>query len=213
MGSVKRFWAAILLVLPQVSAESLPAAVVHQPYYHQLATAGGMSCTGYQPAFHLAGGTLAEGLRLQASGSITGEPTGIDSGSFVVRITTPCSEVLQEWNWTVRGAPMLFVEPADLTLDSRTTLATALVSASWHGLAYSITTIDGEPAPAWLKVRPRRGRTPPQGSSLTADPFAISVEPPLAPPGATAVLLIHTWQGSKPVKLTVRFAAAGAKVN
>ena len=205
MRSVKRFCAALLVFLSEARGEPLPAAVVHRPYHHQLMTAGGMSCTGYQPTFQLAGGGLPEGLRLHADGRIAGEPAGAGKGSFAVRITTPCSERLEEWQWTVKGEPMLFVEPAELAFDAQATTATALVSGSWRGLAYSIATADGQPLPPWLRVRPRRGRTPPPDSPFTGDQLVVSVEPSLAAAGASARLLIHTWRGSEPAMLTVRF--------
>ena len=134
-----------------------------------------------------------------------GEPARIESGSVLVRIATPCSQVIQDWAWSVRGAPMLFVEPAEIALDSTATTATALVSASWHGLPYTITGAGGEQGPQWLRIRPRRGRTPHQGSGLTGDQLSISADPALAPSGAVAELWIHAWQGSAPAKLTVRF--------
>lgn len=199
--------------MPRAYADHLPAAIVHQPYHHQLTQAGGMGCTGYQPSFHLAGGTLPEGLRLHADGRILGEPTRIEAGAATVRVATPCSETVQEWNWAVRGAPMLFVEPAEITLDSRNTTAAALVSSSWEGLTYSISTADGQPLPRWLRVRPKRGRTPPAGSPLTADQVALIAEPSLAPPGAVAELLIHTWRGSGPAALVVRFGPPAGKAD
>jgi len=214
MGSVKRFWATLLLLLPQARAESLPAAIVHRPFHHQLAYTGGMNCTGYHPLFQLAGGALPEGVRLHPDGRVEGKPARIETGLAMVRVSTPCSEAMQEWGWTVRGAPMLFVEPAEIQLDSKSTQAAALVSASWHGLAYSITTADGGPLPPWLTVRPRRGKTPPEGSALTGDRLEISVEPSVAPPGAAAELLIYCWRGSDPARLTVRFGPSpGGRTN
>jgi hypothetical protein len=207
MGTVKRLCAALLFAA-RLYADPLPVAVVNRPYSHQLASSGGGVCTGYQPVFQMAGGALPEGLRLHTNGQIAGEPVRIDSGSIAVRITTPCSETLRDFEWAVRGEPILIVEPAELTLDSATPTAIALVSASWPGLAYTITSADGESAPAWLRVRPRRGRTPPPGSPLTGDRLSISIDPSLAPPGATARLLILAWQGCEQAELTIRFGTA-----
>jgi hypothetical protein len=211
MGSVKRIWAPLLLLLPQAYGEALPAAVVHQPYHHQLVSPGSTGCTGYQPVFQLTGGSLPGGLKLHADGRIGGEPLRVEAGSMTVRISTPCSDRAEEWEWSIQGAPMVFVEPGELTLDSRTTATTALVSASWPGLRYSVSMADGTPIPPWLRVRARKGRTPPQGSSLTADQLAISIEPSRAPPGAKADLLVHTWRGSEPAMLTVRFGPNPAR--
>lgn len=206
MGTVKSLCAALLFAA-RIHAEALPPAVVNRPYSHQLAAASSGACTGYQPVFTLVSGALPAGVRLHADGRVAGEAARIESGAIAVRIATPCSEAVRDFGWAVRGEPILTVEPAELTLDSATLKATALVSASWPGLAYTITAAGGQPSAAWLSVRPRRGRTPPPGSSLTGDRLSISIDPASAPPGATARLLIHTWQGCEPAELTVRYGA------
>ncbi|MBN8730099.1 MAG: hypothetical protein J0L64_06115 [Acidobacteria bacterium] len=112
---------------------------------------------------------------------------------------------MSDWAWTVRGAPLLFVEPAEIVLDSSASHAAVLVSSSWPGLSYSITTNTGGPLPLWLKAKPRRGRTPRQGSALTGDRLELTADASLAPPDAAVKLLVHAWGGKEPVTLTIRF--------
>lgn len=211
MGSVRRLRWFALALFPAVYAESLPPAVVHQPYHHQLPAAGTLGCAGFQPLYHLLGGELPAGVRLEADGRLTGEPQRIESGALSVRVSTPCSERTTDWTWTVRGAPLLFVEPAEIVLDQSSSHATALVSSSWPGLAYSLTTASGSPLPAWLRAKPRRGRTPREGSALTGDRLELTVDASLAPPGAAVELLVHAWGGKEPAALTVRFGPSSGR--
>lgn len=205
MGTVRRLRWFVLAFIPAVYAEPLPPAVVHQPYHHQLPVAGTLGCAGFQPLFQVAGGELPAGVRLESDGRLTGEPQRIESGALSVRVSTPCSERTSDWTWTVRGAPLLFVEPAEVVLDSSTSRATVLVSSSWPGLAYSLTTTDGSPLPPWLRAKPRRGRTPREGSALTGDRVELTVDASLAPPDAAVKLLVHAWGGKEPAALNVRF--------
>ena len=205
MGSVTAPCLALLSLLPAASAATLPAMVIHRFYHHQLPFAGASGCAGYQPRFLLAGGELPEGVRLTLDGRVTGEAVRIASGTAAVRVETPCSCGEREWSWTVRGAPVLDIAPPEIVLDRGRREATALVSSSWRDLAYTVSNAAGGPLPAWLKVRPRRGRTPAEGSALTGDRLLLVAVPELAPPGARAELLVHSWQASEPVPLSVRF--------
>lgn len=211
MATVRRLRWTVLALLPAVYAESLPPAVVQQPYHYQLPASGTLGCAGFQPLFQLAGGELPPGVRLEADGRLTGEPHRIESGALSVKVSTPCSERTIDWTWTVRGAPLLFVEPAEITLDSSASPATVLISSSWPGLAYSLTTASGSPLPPWLRAKPRRGRTPREGSALTGDRLELTVEASLAPPDATVKLLVHAWGGKEPAELTVRLGSSSSR--
>jgi len=204
-------WFALVLC-PLAYAETLPPAVAHQPYHHQLPASGTLGCAGFQPHFQLVGGQLPPGISLESDGRLTGEPRRIESGAFTAGISTPCSRHTTDWEWSVRGAPLLVVEPAEITLTGAAPQATALVSSSWPGLAYSITTSTGGPLPPWLRARPRRGRTPREGSALTGDRLELIADPSLAPPEASVQLLIHSWQGKDPATLTVRIGPPTGRV-
>jgi hypothetical protein len=207
MRTVMRLRWFILALCPMVYAERLPPAVVHQPFQHLLPAEGALGCTGFQPVFLLAGGELPSGVRLERDGRITGEPVRVASGSFSVKVTTPCSERVSDWEWTVRGAPMLFVEPAEISLSSAASQGSVLVVSSWPGLAYSVTTRSGAPLPPWLRACPRRGRTPREGSALAGDRLELIADPSLAPPDVSVQLVIHAWNGKDPALLTVLFSS------
>lgn len=209
MGTVMVLRLPILLAIPLAAwAATAPLMIIHRPYTHQLPFSGASGCTGYQPRFRLAGGELPEGVGLTPDGRLMGEAVRIASGVVTVRVETPCSASEMEWNWTVRGAPLLAVEPSEIVLAGKGGEAGALVSSSWPDLAYTVSNAAGGPLPPWLRVRPRRGRTPAGGSALTGDQLVLAALPALAPPGARAELLVHAWQGSEPVRITVRLAPA-----
>jgi hypothetical protein len=184
---------AVLAVSALPAAEPLPAAILQREYAHPLHSPGAPGCLFNQPVWRILSGALPAGLRLDSSGRLAGLPTSPGLFRFTTLDQTLCGGAVRDWTLAVRGAPILAAEPREIELTSGET-AFLTVDASWRDLPYS-----ARSASPWLRLRPERGRTPPEGSVLAGDRVAV-----LASQAGEAEIVLSAWGAAEAVRIRVR---------
>ncbi len=208
---------AMLGAIPLESAirivtRALPRAVVQRGYQTRLEAVSTSTCPNSDIQFTAEG--LPEGLRLSPVGEIQGVARRTGRFPIAVRASNSCGAAREEFTIRVFPAAVFDLRPSDLvfrvrqgTLPQHQSFA---VRSTWPELLYRI---DVEPrSPAWLRISPRSGQVPPDGSPLDGDAVHVEVDPSALPPGVhRAALRVSAAEALRVEKVTVTVYVSAAR--
>ena len=187
-----------------VNPPKLPDAMAGKVYAGgPLVVQGGGQCPRNELSVRLVGGGLPPGMYLSAAGEFGGLPMEAGRYEFVVRVENGCGWSDQSMTLEVIGAPIMLANPAALEFrvvpGQAVAPAAIQVSSNREGQPYTV-----ESSAPWLRARPRAGRTPSNGSALSADLVDVEIDTASLPPGQhRASLAIGGWRMG-PVSVPVR---------
>ncbi len=186
----------------EIESVDLPRATAGLVYSATIRTSVDGQCPSGNVGLFLSGGSLPRGLRLTYDG-LAGVPTEMGTFRFSIGARNSCVDTTRELELLVTGRPILRAVPEHLEFtaspDSPPVTQTLLISSTWPGLAYSLST----PEDSWLTLRQAEGTTPEQGSAFTGDRATVTVLPlKLAPGIHHGRIIVSAWQAD-PVTIEV----------
>jgi hypothetical protein len=178
----------------EIQSEGLPRAILDVDYSAAIQTSADGSCPTGNVGMALENGSLPRGLRITSVG-IEGIPKELGAFRFRIRAGNTCASVVRNFELQVVARPVLRAVPEKVEFsvlaDDLPQSSTSLVSSTWTGLPYTLSTPDSP----WLKVRQAVGSTPESGSALNGDGVIVSVVPRLLPPGIyRRTITVSAWQ-------------------
>ncbi len=194
----------LLFCLSSLTLSSAPVFHVNQPRLPDamagkvyaggpLVVQGGGQCPRNELSVRLVGGALPPGMYLSAAGEFGGLPMEAGRYEFVVRVENACGWSDQSMTLEVIGAPIMLANPAALEFrviaGQAVAPAVIQVSSNRPGQPYTV-----DSSAPWVRARPRAGRTPSNGSALSADLVDVEIDTASLPPGQhRASVAIGGW--------------------
>jgi hypothetical protein len=188
----------------QIRTETLPWAIIAQPYGAEIDTGLDDRCTAADVRFTLVGGSLPAGLTLNAFG-VQGTPREAGRFQFTIRAANQCIAVEKTIELFVTGKPVLEVSADELAFEYHMggplpMAWVVLVASTWPGLPYSVSANGTD----WLRAEPASGMTPDSGSALRGDAVTVRVNPEKLSPGTyRAAVVFSTWMGANAPEIRV----------
>jgi len=186
----------------EIEPVDLPRAIQGLVYSADISTSVDGQCPSGNVGLFLAGGSLPRGLRTTGSG-IAGVPMEMGIFRFWIGARNMCASTTRAFELLVTGRPILQAVPEriDFTVspDGQPDGQTVLISSTWPGLPYSLSTPDG----SWLKLRQAQGTTPEAGSGFTGDRATVTAIPlKLAPGVHHTTVIVSAWRAD-PITIEV----------
>ncbi|MCU0247786.1 MAG: Ig domain-containing protein, partial [Bryobacter sp.] len=97
--------------------ESLPAAVLAQPYELQILAAGGTRCPSNHIWFRTSEGALPPGLALDAAGWLRGTPRQPGAFRFTIEARNDCGAAQRPYTLLIAPARVLLLSPDRIELE------------------------------------------------------------------------------------------------
>ena len=214
MSPMRKLVCPLLFCLSSLTLSAAPVFHVNQPRLPDamagkvyaggpLVVQGGGQCPRNELSVRLVGGGLPPGMYLSAAGEFGGLPMEAGRYEFVVRVENACGWSDQSMTLDVIGAPIMLANPAALEFrviaGQSVAPAVVQVSSNRQGQPYTV-----DSSESWVRARPRAGRTPANGSALSADLVDVEIDTASLPPGQhRASLAVGGWRMS-PVSVPVR---------
>jgi hypothetical protein len=186
----------------QIESVDLPRAIQGLVYSASIHVSVNGQCPSGNVGLHLASGSLPRGLRTTDDG-LGGVPTEMGDFRFLIEARNTCASTTRAFQLLVTGHPILRATPErfEFTVlpDSVPDSQIALISSTWPGLAYTLSTPDG----SWLTLRQAQGTTPEAGSAFTGDRATVTAIPRMLAPGVHRGTLIVSARDADPIKIEV----------
>jgi hypothetical protein len=178
----------------EIQSEDLPRAIPGFDYSAAIQTSVDGLCPTGNVGLSVVSGSLPRGLRTTDEG-IAGVPKEMGVFRFQLRAGNTCASVIRQFELLVTARPILRAVPEKIefsvSADGAPQSDTILISSTWTGLPYTVSTPNG----GWLKLRQSVGSTPEYGSALSGDRVTVTVVPRELPPGVyRASITVAAWQ-------------------
>jgi hypothetical protein len=186
----------------EIESALLPPAIQGLAYSANVRTSVNGRCPAGNVSLFLADGSLPRGLRTTGEG-LAGVPQEMGLFRFWIGARNNCTTTTREFHLLVTGRPILRAAPKRIEFrvspDSPPEGQTLLVSSTWPGLPYTLSSPDG----SWLILRQAEGTTPEAGSALTGDRASVvSIPRKLAPGVHHGTVTVSAWRAD-PVTIEV----------
>ena len=186
----------------EIESVDLPRAIQGLVYDGPVRVSVDGRCPNGNVGLFLAGGSLPRGLRTTDHG-IGGVPTEMGVFRFSIGARNTCAATTRAFRLLVTGRPVLRAVPERIEFtvspDSPPDSQIALISSTWPGLAYTLSTPDG----AWLTLRQAAGATPEPGSAFTGDRATVTAIPMKLAPGVHRGTLLVSARNADSIKIEV----------
>jgi hypothetical protein len=189
----------------EIESVDLPRAIAGLQYIATIHTSVDGQCPAGNVGLYLAAGSLPRGLRITSDG-LAGVPAEMGTFQFSIGARNSCVDTARELKLLVRGRPVLRAAPERLefsaSADGSPVAQTLLISSTWPGLAYTLSTPDD----SWLTLRQVEGIAAFGGDRATV--AAIPMK--LAPGIHHSRVIVSAWQ-AEPIAIDITVTVAMPK--
>src|ERR1035438_7950989 len=166
----------------EIESVDLPRAILGLGYSANIRTTVDGQCPSGNVGLFLAAGSLPRGLRTTDSG-LAGVPMEMGIFRFWIGARNMCASTTRGFDLLVTGRPILRAIPERIEFtvspDSQPVGQTVLISSTWPGLAYALSTPDS----SWITMRQAEGTAPQAGSAFIGDRATVTAIPLKLAPG------------------------------
>jgi hypothetical protein len=189
----------------EIESVDLPRAIQGLQYVATIRASVDGQCPAGNVGLFLAAGSLPRGLRITSDG-LAGVPTEKGTFRFSIGARNSCVNTARELELLVTGRPILRSVPEHLeftaSADGSPVAHTLLISSTWPGLAYSLSTPDD----SWLSLRQAEGTTAFAGDRATV----AAIPTKLAPGIHHSRVIVSAWQ-AEPIAIDITVTVAMPK--
>jgi hypothetical protein len=186
----------------EIESVDLPRAIQGLVYSASIRVGIDGQCPIGNVGLYLASGSLPRGLRTTDDG-LGGVPSEMGTFRFLIGARNTCAATTRAFQLLVTGRPVLRAVPDRIEFtvspDGPADSQIALISSTWPGLPYTLSTPDG----SWLTLRQAGGATPEPGSAFTGDRATVTAIPLKLAPGVHHGTLIVSARDADAIKIEV----------
>jgi hypothetical protein len=186
----------------EIESVDLPRAIQGLVYSADIRTSVDGHCPSGNVGLFLAAGSLPRGLRITEAG-LAGVPMEMGIFRFWIGARNMCASTSRAFELLVTGRPILRAIPDRIEFtvspDSQPVGQTVLISSTWPGLAYALSTPDS----SWITMRQAEGTTSEAGSAFIGDRATVTAIPlKLAPGVHHTTVIVSAWRAD-PITIEV----------
>jgi hypothetical protein len=181
----------------EIESVDLPPAIAGLQYIATIRTSVDGRCPAGNVGLYLAAGSLPRGLHITSDG-LAGVPAEMGTFRFSIGARNSCVDTARELKLLVTGRPVLRAAPERLeftaSADGSPVAQTLLISSTWPGLAYTLSTPDD----SWLTIRQAEG-----AAAFAGDRATVAAIPTKLAPGIHhSRVIVSAWQ-AEPIAIDI----------